>query len=85
MRGGEPADLRPRGFASARDEGIAHIDEIIANYETDIRLGPDEMRKYLSENISYSVDSSMQQGLELYFALCAKHGLIRKNAEMRFL
>lgn len=66
-------------FASARDEGLEHIDEIIANYETDIRLGPDEMRNYLSENISYSVDDSMRRGMELYFELAQKNGLLIEN------
>lgn len=72
-------------FAWARDEGIAHIDEIIANYETDIRLGRDEMRKYLSENISYSIDDSMKSGMELYFNLAAKHGLIERSRDLQFL
>jgi len=72
-------------FASARDEGIAHIDEIIANYETDIHLGRDEMRQYLSENISYSIDDSMKKGMELYFNLAAQHGLIERSRELQFL
>ncbi|MEQ1642006.1 MAG: menaquinone biosynthesis protein [Pyrinomonadaceae bacterium] len=72
-------------FAAARDEGLAHLDEIIANYETDIRLGPDEMRQYLSENISYSIDDSMKRGLELYFALAAKHKLIDRVRELDFV
>jgi chorismate dehydratase len=72
-------------FAAARDEGLAHIDEIIANYETDIRLGPDEMQKYLSENISYTIDDSMKRGLELYFELAAKHNLIGRVRELNFV
>lgn len=72
-------------FASARDEGLAHLDEIIANYETDIRLGNDEMRQYLSENISYSIDDSMKGGLELYFHLAAKHKMIDRVRELNFV
>lgn len=71
-------------FASARDEGIAHIDEIIANYETDIHLGRDEMKTYLSENISYSIDGSMKDGMDLYFSLAEKHGLIERARELQF-
>ena len=62
-------------FAAARDEGLAHIDEIIANYETEIRSA-NEMRKYLSENISYSVSDSMRRGMELYFDLAFKNKLV---------
>lgn len=72
-------------FAAARDEGLAHIDEIIANYETDIHLGADEMRKYLSENISYSIDEPMRRGTELYFELAAKNDLIEVNKTLSFI
>lgn len=72
-------------FAATRDEGLAHIDEIIANYEKDIKLGRDEMRQYLSENISYSVDDSMKHGLELYFKLAASNGLIAQAKEIIFV
>ncbi len=66
-------------FAAARDEGLEHLDEIIANYDHQIHLGLDEMKTYLSKNISYSIDDSMQRGMELYFELAAKHGLIDVN------
>lgn len=72
-------------FAAARDEGLAHLDEIIANYDTDIGLGADEMRTYLSENISYSIDDSMRDGLDLYFDLAAKHRLIDTSRPLEFI
>ncbi len=72
-------------FAAARDEGLAHIDEIIVNYETGISLGNDEMRKYLSENISYSVSDSMRQGMALYFELAQKNGLLAENKPLVFI
>jgi len=62
-------------LAGARDEGLAHIDEIAANY-SELGLGVDAMRSYLSENISYSIDDSMRAGMELYFKLAGKCGLI---------
>ncbi len=72
-------------FAAARDEGLAHLNEIIANYETDIRRGTDEMRKYLSQNISYSIDDSMRSGMELFFELAAKNSLISQNRPPLFV
>lgn len=71
-------------FAAARDEGLAHIDEIVSNYETDLTLSREDLRAYLSENISYSIDDSMQEGLELYFALAHKHGLIPGMKPLNF-
>lgn len=72
-------------FAAARDEGVEHLSEIVANYESDIKLGDGEMLDYLSNNISYSIDENMQKGLESYFKLAAKHGLIDQNKPLNFL
>lgn len=73
------------GFSAARDEGLAHLDEIISNYESEISLTHKDFKKYLSENISYSIDDSMQKGLELYFKLAHKNGLCAKNSKLHFL
>ncbi len=78
-------DTCPIDLAAARDEGLEHLEEIIANYTTDIGLGPEEMREYLSQNISYSIDTSMQQGMELYFELAHKNKLIDRNKTLRFV
>jgi chorismate dehydratase len=72
-------------FTSARDEGVEHLDEIVANYENDIPLGADEMKQYLSENISYSIDESMRQGMRLYFELATKNELIAQNRPLSFI
>ena len=72
-------------FAAARDEGLNHLDEIISNYESQISLSREEFYKYLSENISYTIDNSMQKGLELYFELAHKHNLINNCKPLRFI
>jgi chorismate dehydratase len=71
-------------FAAARDEGIEHIDEIAANY-SHLGLSAADMREYLSENISYAPDDSMQRGMELYFDLAQKHGLIESNRPLEYV
>ncbi len=72
-------------FANASNEGLNHLDEIISNYETEITLTHEDFKKYLSENISYSIDDSLQKGLELYFALAFKNKLIEKNLPLSFV
>ena len=72
-------------LAAARDEGLEHIDDIAANYAADIGLSVNEMRSYLAENIDYEVDPSMQEGMESYFRLAAKHGLIPRQREVEFI
>ena len=78
-------EVRNIDFAMIRDEGLNHLDEIVSNYETEIPLTKEEFKKYLSENISYSIDDSMQKGLELYFKLAHKNGLCENNSGLRFL
>ena len=75
----------PIDFAAARDEGVAHIEEIVANYHDRIPIGRGELRSYLSENISYSIDDSMQAGMELYFRFTEKHGLTERNRPLEYL
>ncbi len=72
-------------FAAARDEGLKHLDEIVANYETHISLPTEDFKKYLSENISYSIDENMREGLRLYFELARKHKLIENFKPLRFI
>lgn len=66
-------------FATARDEGLEHIDEIAANYAHQTGLDRNAMKHYLTRNISYTPDESMLAGLDLYFELAGKHGLIENK------
>lgn len=72
-------------FAAARDEGLQHISEIAANYAPQTGLEISTLVEYLSDNISYSVEPSMQQGLELYLELAYKHGLTERKPEIRLI
>ena len=72
-------------FASARDEGLAHVEEIAANYAPHTGLSVPTLVDYLSNNISYSIDPSMQQGLELYLDLAFKHKLTETKSELRLI
>ena len=71
-------------FAAARDEGLRHLEEIIANYEQEISLERKDFKKYLTENISFSIDENMQKGLELFFKLAHENNLTENNKLLRF-
>lgn len=68
----------PEGIdlAAARDEGLRHVEEIIANYSDEIGLEADSFYEYLTENISFGVTDELKRGLAMFFELCAKHSLI---------
>jgi chorismate dehydratase len=72
------------GFAGARDEGLEQMEKIISLYENDMPLPRDEIRKYLTENITFHVDESLERGLRLFFQLAQKHGLIENNKPLEF-
>jgi len=71
-------------FRRIRDEGLNHLDEITANYATEISLAPGDFKKYLTENIAYAIDDSMRRGLSLYFELAHKHRLIERLKPLQF-
>ena len=51
-------------FAGARDEGVAHIEEIVHSYQDKIPMPVEELRNYLTENIVFNVDESMEKGCD---------------------
>ena len=71
-------------FVKARDEGLQYLNEIISSYKDEINLSYDEFKKYLTNNISYSIDDSMKKGLDLYFELAAKNHLIKEAKPLKF-
>ncbi len=60
-------------FGAARDEGLAHLDDIAERYETDLALTRDEIREYLMQNIAFTMDEDMKKGMNLFFELARKH------------
>jgi chorismate dehydratase len=72
-------------FAGARDEGVGCIEEIVDYYLPRIPLSRNELRSYLTDNIAFDLDDQMRQGLDLYFKLAAKHGLIDRAKEPVFV
>lgn len=72
-------------FAAARDEGLANLNDIERTYIEQIGLSRNEVRDYLTENIVFSVDEEMQQGLKRYLELARKHALIKSAKELVFV
>jgi chorismate dehydratase len=60
-------------FAAARDEGLAHLDDIATGYETQVGLTREEIREYLTNNIAFTMDDEMKKGMDLFFELARKH------------
>lgn len=70
-------------FAGARDEGLARSDEIVSFYEQKLSLPCSELKTYLHENICFYMTEEMRSGLDLYYKLAYKHGLISTLRPLR--
>ncbi len=70
------SESRAIDFVAARDEGLARAEEIIDHYQPLLGLTRDELKTYLHENISFSLDSELRAGLNLFYTLAHKHNLI---------
>jgi chorismate dehydratase len=65
-------------FAGARDEGVRAKPNIVEQYQKLLGLSRESLQEYLDWNICFEVDDQLQSGLELYFQLAHKHGLLDK-------
>lgn len=77
--------VRAIDFAAARDEGLAHAEEIAAEYASKLGKEPDELLAYLRENICFELDAEMRAGLELFYRLAHRHGIIEAARPLRLL
>ena len=72
-------------FSGARDAGIAALETIVASYQDKIPMTVEDLRNYLTENIVFNVDESMEKGLRLYFELAFRHKLIESVKPLSFI
>ncbi|HEX4545135.1 MAG TPA: menaquinone biosynthesis protein [Candidatus Acidoferrum sp.] len=63
-------------FMASRDFGLAHIGEISYEAAQDLELPQQTLESYLRNNIDFSLDAENRRGLELFFELAARRGLV---------
>jgi predicted solute-binding protein len=63
-------------FAASKAYGMAHLAEISTTASVEQDLPVPDLLNYLQENIDFTLDSENLAGLELYYCLAAKLGLI---------
>lgn len=67
-----------RDFQDSLAFGLQHLDAIAAEASAQMNLPAAELRRYLAENIDYSLDDENLRGLQRYYALAAELGRIPK-------
>jgi chorismate dehydratase len=63
-------------FAGACKEGLDRMEEIIDFYHPLLGLPREDLENYLRQNITFTLNSELRAGLELYYQLAHKHRLI---------
>ena len=82
---GASGRVRAVDFAAARDEGLAALDEIVDEYARELGRPRGELVRYLTRNIAFELDEELAAGLELFFRLAHRHGVIRELRPLNFL
>ena len=74
-------------FQSSRDHGLqpANLATIANEWSQRLGLKPDDICRYLTENIHYHLDRDNHAGLQLFLQYAKELDLIKDVPELRFL
>ena len=71
-------------FENSRAYGMAHVDQIAAEYAPKLGLDASALKVYLTQNIDYSLDEENRRGLRLFYKLAREAGIIPVERELYF-
>lgn len=71
-------------FYRSRDEGLRRLPEIAQLYSEKLDLPPEDIRRYLSRHLDYSLDEENLKGLRAFYEMAAHHNLIGKARPLEF-
>ena len=73
-------DLSPQQLSAnlnaSRDAGLAHIDQLVAEWTPRIAIPPATIRAYLTQNIHYTLDEDCLRSITLFRSLATQIGVL---------
>lgn len=69
----------------SRDQGLQHIEDIVAQWTPRIAIPPDTIRAYLTRNIHYVLDSDCIRAVETFRQYAAELDILPPLERLRFL
>jgi len=72
-------------FEASRDFGIAHVEDIAAEYAPKLNMQPEAIKSYLTANVDYSLDEENRKGLRLFYKLARETGIIPVEKDLMFV
>ncbi|HLH34321.1 MAG TPA: menaquinone biosynthesis protein [Alloacidobacterium sp.] len=82
---GISAEAVVRDFQQSRDNGLAHINDLVTEWSARLRVPADTIRTYLTRNIHYQLDEACIEGLRLFYRYGMECGALPAVPELRFL
>ena len=68
----------------AKDQGVCQVPSIAAAYSRECGGSPEFYERYLTHHIRFDLDEATQAGLQLFYQLAHRHGLIDAVPPLRF-
>lgn len=61
------ADAVARDFQQSRDNGLTHVDDLVAEWSARLAVPAETIHTYLTSNIHYHLDDACLEGLQLFY------------------
>ena len=82
---GVKAEAVVRDFQESRDNGLAHVDDLVAEWSARLAVPAATICAYLTRNIHYRLDEACLEGLQLFYRYGTECGALPMVPELRFL
>ncbi len=84
-KAGASAEAVVRDFQQSRDNGLAHTDDLVAEWSARLAVPAATIHTYLTRNIHYLLDEACLNGLELFYRYGVECGALPVVPRLRFL
>ena len=74
-----------RDFQQSRDNGLAHVDDLVTEWSARLAVPATTIHQYLTRNIHYHLDEACLEGLRLFYQYGMECGALPAVPEVRFL
>ena len=86
LEGGQPTAREViEDLNASRKAGLAHIEELVAEWTPRLPLSPETIRIYLTHNISYALDPPCLKAVRLFRTYAAELGVLPPLPELHLL
>jgi chorismate dehydratase len=73
-----------KALSTARDRGVAHLEDVARREAPALGLDVEECLVYLTEHLRFRLGARERQGLEVFRRLAVRHGLIPDGVHLVF-